>query len=395
MCLLLPALCTFGPICLPGSCWCFATGCMRSLCAGFLVYFLHRVFWACLLSLVALSETWVPAGFSGVKEKTLLLLCWPPLFGACSRRCGSCRPPEFRFGLRSPWCVCFFLDLGCLVCTFGPICLLGSFSLFFASWQCANWAWNTLLAAFVPFVLGVLAYFLHRVFWACFRSLVALSGTWVPAGFSGIREKTLLLLCRLPLFGACSWRCGSCRPPGLTFVAASALARLRLFLSAPPWRLLVVISYVMHAVHRLLFMCFLVPVLLHPAGFRGPILPWLSFSGRRCSGPVPGAAAVASFLPSMLFLRRRVSRFGSSCHGVASCLRAHVCTATSTCPSSRCFCQFAADHSPLFSALLPPCWPPLLGACLRCRGSCRLPILFACSFLSALVPACWGLMQRS
>ena len=46
----------------------------------------------------------------------LLLLCWLPLFGACSRRCGSCRPPEFRFGLRSPWCVCFFLDLGCLVC---------------------------------------------------------------------------------------------------------------------------------------------------------------------------------------------------------------------------------------------------------------------------------------
>ena len=84
------------------------------------------------------------------------------------------------------------------------------------------------------------------------------------------------------------------------------------------------ISYVMHAVHRLLYMCFLVPVLLHPAGFRGPILPWLSFFGRRCSGPVPGAAAVASFLPSMFFLRRRVSRFGSSCHGIASCLRAHV-----------------------------------------------------------------------
>ena len=199
-----------------------------------------------------------------------------------------------------------------------------SCSLFFASWQCANWAWSTLLAASVLFVLGVLAHFLHRVFWACFRSLVALSGTWVPAGFSGIREKTLLLLCRLPLFGACSRRCGSCRPPALAFVAASALARLRLFLFAPPWRLLVVISYVMHTVHRLLYMCFLVPVLLHPAGFRGPILPWLSFSGRRCSGPVPRAAAVASFLPFMFFLRRRVSRFGSSCHGVASCLRTHV-----------------------------------------------------------------------
>ena len=265
---------------------------------------------------------------------------------------------------------------------------------FFASWQCANWAWSTLLAACVPFVLGVLAYFLPRVFWACFRSLVALSGTWVPAGVLGIREKTLLLLCRLPLFGACSRRCGSCRPPALAFIAASALARLRLFLSAPPWRLLVVISYVMHAVHRLLYMCFLVPVLLHPAGFRGPILPWLSLSGRRCSGPVPGAAAVASFLPSMFFLRRRVSRFGSSCHGVASCLRAHV------------YCRqylsifpvllpVRSRPSPLFSALLPPCWPPLLGACVRCRGSCRLSILFACSFLSVLVYACWGLMQRS
>ena len=225
-----------------------------------------------------------------------------------------------------------------------------SCSLFFASWQCANWAWSTLLAASVLFVLGVLAHFLHRVFWACFRSLVALSGTWVPAGFSGIREKTLLLLCRLPLFGACSRRCGSCRPPALAFVAASALARLRLFLFAPPWRLLVVISYVMHTVHRLLYMCFLVPVLLHPAGFRGPILPWLSFSGRRCSGPVPRAAAGAS-------------------------------------ASSR---QTILHYSPLFSALLPPCWPPLLGV--KCRGSCQLSILFAFFFfLSVRV----GLTQRS
>ena len=139
----------------------------------------------------------------------------------------------------------------------------------------------------------------------------------------------------------------------------------------------------------------LVPVLLHPAGFRGPILPWLSFSGRRCSGPVPGAAAVASFLPFMFFLRRRGFR-ASALPAMASPVAfALTCTATSTCPSSRCFCQCAADHSPLFSALLPPCWPPLLGACVRCRGSCRLSILFACSSLSVLVSACWGLMQRS
>ena len=170
---------------------------------------------------------------------------------------------------------------------------------------------------------GVLEHFL-RVFWACFRSLMALSGTWVPAVFSGVREKALLLLCRLPLLRACSRRCGSCRRPALAFLAASALARLRLFLSAPPWRLLVLISYVMHAVRRLVSMCFLVPVLLHPASFRRPIPPWLSFSGRRCSGPVPGAAAVASFLPSMFFFWRRVWRFGSSRLGVASCLRAHV-----------------------------------------------------------------------
>ena len=223
-----------------------------------------------------------------------------------------------------------------------------------------SWAWSTLLAASVPYVLGVLAYFLHRAFWACFRSLVALSGTWVPAGFSGVEEKTLLRLCWLPLFGACSRRCGSCRPPALAFLAASALARLRLFLSAPPWRLLVVISYVMHAVRRLLYMCFLVPVLLHTAGFRRPILPWLSFSGRRCSGPVP----VLRLLPVSyrLCFSFAVGFRASALPAMASAVAfALTCTATSIC--SRCFCQFAADHSPLFSAPLPPGWPPLLGAC--------------------------------
>ena len=55
---------------------------MRSLCVGFLVYFLHPVFWACLRSLVALSETWVPAGFSGVEEKDSAA----PLLAAAVRR---------------------------------------------------------------------------------------------------------------------------------------------------------------------------------------------------------------------------------------------------------------------------------------------------------------------
>ena len=99
-------------------------------------YFLHPVFWACLRSLVALSETWVPASFSGVEEKTLLLLGRLPLFGACSPRCGSCRPPEFRFGLRSQCCVCFFLDLGCFVCTFGPVCSLTPAGFVAAVWWC-------------------------------------------------------------------------------------------------------------------------------------------------------------------------------------------------------------------------------------------------------------------
>ena len=110
------------------------------------------------------SRTWVPAGFLVCcRVYSALLLCWLPLFGAYSRRCGSCRPPEFRFGLRLPWCVCFFLDLGCLVCTFGSVCLLGScwfshhglevLTLFWV-WR-ANLASSALLAASVPYVPGV------------------------------------------------------------------------------------------------------------------------------------------------------------------------------------------------------------------------------------------------
>ena len=43
----------------------------------------------------------------------LLLLYWLPLFGACSRRCGSCRPPEFPVFLLA--CLCSLPVLGFLL----------------------------------------------------------------------------------------------------------------------------------------------------------------------------------------------------------------------------------------------------------------------------------------
>ena len=68
--------------------------------AGFLVWLVGAFFilvcWACLCSLVTMSRTWFADGSSvcfGVNSA--LLLCWLPLFGACVRRCGSCR----RFGV--------------------------------------------------------------------------------------------------------------------------------------------------------------------------------------------------------------------------------------------------------------------------------------------------------
>ena len=42
---------------------------------------------------------------------------------------------------------------------------------------------------------------------------------------------------------------------------------------------------------------------------------------------------------------------------------------------------------PSRSHILPPRWPPLLVAWIRCCGSCRLPVLFASSSLSFL---CWA-----
>ena len=163
-----------GPVRYLSSCWCLGflrdilccsfTGCRclapapgAAALAGllsFLVFFGVPLF---------ASRTWVPAGFLVCcRVYSALLLCWLPLFGAYSRRCGSCRPPEFRFGLRSLWCCCFFLDLGRLL-RFGPGCLLGScwfshhglevLTLFWV-WR-ANLASSALLAASVPYVLGV------------------------------------------------------------------------------------------------------------------------------------------------------------------------------------------------------------------------------------------------
>ena len=177
---------------------------------------------------VALSRTWIPAGVSlcyGVCSS--LLLCWLPLLGACFRRCGSCRPAEVSFGLRSFWCVRFFLALGCvllfwpclfawcLLLVFLPqsggvdliLCLVGQ-----------TLARSALLAASVPYVLSVVVCFLHPWFLAWLCSLVALSRVCVPPVFmvwSWVHY--FLPLGCLPLVGACSRRCGSCRPAEVSF----------------------------------------------------------------------------------------------------------------------------------------------------------------------------------
>ena len=118
---------------------------------------------------------------------TMLLLYWLPLFGACSRRCSSCWPPELRFGLRSPWCVCFFLDLGCLP-HFWPGCLPGScwFSRRGLVVLTLCWVWCA-IGHGVPFptcwVSGCVSFILDfgRAFvrwWLC--------PVWVPVGFYGL-----------------------------------------------------------------------------------------------------------------------------------------------------------------------------------------------------------------
>ena len=154
-----------------------------------------------------------------------LLLCWLPLLGACSRQCGSCRPPEVSFGLRSFWCVRFFLALGCVL----PVALYGTgipagVSLCYGVYSSLLLCWLPLLGACSrrcgscrpPEVsFGLRSFWCVRFFLALGCVLpVALSRTWIPAGISlcyGVYSS--LLLCWLPLLGACSRRCGSCRPP--------------------------------------------------------------------------------------------------------------------------------------------------------------------------------------
>ena len=234
---------------------------------------------------VALSLAWIPAGVSlcyGVHSS--LLPCWLPLLGACSRRCGSCRPPEVSFGLRSFWCVCFFLALGCVL----PVAMSRTWipagvSLCYGVYSSLLLCWLPLLGACVrrcgscrpPEVsFGLRSFWCVRFFLALGCVLpVALSLTWIPAGISlccGVYSS--LLLCWLPLLGACSRRCGSCRPPEVSF-------GLRSF-----W-----------CIHFFLALGCVLPVALS--------LTWIlaytllcSFAGCRCWAPAFGAAALAGLL---------------------------------------------------------------------------------------------------
>ena len=162
-----------------------ATRCVRSLCAGCRGVFSTSWVVAWLCSLVALPLFCVPAGSRSVVGCTLLCSsagcrCW-----AFFRRCGSCRPPEVSFCLRSFWCVRFFLVLGCFLrfwtrlfacrslLVFLPrsggidliLCLVGQ-----------TLAWSALLAACVSYVLSVVVCFLHP--WFC--GVVFFDGGPVP-----------------------------------------------------------------------------------------------------------------------------------------------------------------------------------------------------------------------
>ena len=244
----------------------------------------------------ALSRTWILVGVSlcyGVYSS--LLLCWLPLLGACSRRCGSCRPPEVSFGLRSFWCVRFFLALGCVLLvalsrTWIPagvslcygvyssllLCgcrcwapapgaaalagllrlalVYGRFGVFASSWlwgAFCRWLCTVLGFPLVfRFVMGytLLCSFAGCRCWAPAPGAAALAGLlrlasvygrfgvfasswlwgafcWWPCPVLGFPlvfrlcygVYSSLLLCWLPLLGACSRRCGSCRPPEVSF----------------------------------------------------------------------------------------------------------------------------------------------------------------------------------
>ena len=170
--------------------------------------FLHPWFLAWLCSLVALSRVCVPPVFmvwSWVYH--FLPLGCLPLVGACSRRCGFCRPPEVSFGLRSFWCVRFFLVLGCFVRFWSRLFACWSLLVFLSRSGGVDLilclvgqtlAWGALLAACVSYVLSVVVCFLHP--WFCGVALFAGGPvphySRVPASFSVCcRVHSSLLLC--------------------------------------------------------------------------------------------------------------------------------------------------------------------------------------------------------
>ena len=145
------------------------------------------------------SRTWVPAGFLVCcRVHSALLLCWLPLFGAYSRHCGSCRPPEFPGFFLA--CFCSLPVLGFLLVSWFVV----GYTLLCSSAGC-RCSVPTPGAAALAGLLSFLVVFGVPLF---------ASRTWVPAGFLVCcRVHSALLLCWLPLFGAYSRRCGSCRPP--------------------------------------------------------------------------------------------------------------------------------------------------------------------------------------
>ena len=207
--------------------WCFALLALAGVLRLALVYGRFGVFasswlwgafcrWPCHVLGFPLVFRFV----MGYTVYSSLLLCWLPLLGACSLRCGSCRPPEVSFGLQSFWCAHFFLALGCVL-----LVALSRYGVYSSLLLC----WLPLLGACPrrcgscrrPEVsFGLRSFWCVRFFLALGCVLpVALSRTWIPAGVSlcyGVYSS--LFFCWLSLLGACSLRCGSCRRPEVSFV---------------------------------------------------------------------------------------------------------------------------------------------------------------------------------
>ena len=144
------------------------------------------------------SRAWVPAGFLVCcRVHSALLLCWLPLFGAYSRRCGSCRPPEFPGFFGVPlFASRTWVPAGFLVC-----CRVHSALLL--CWLPLFGAYSRRCGSCRPPEFPVF-------FWHAFVRFPYLGSCWFP-GLLWVHSA--LLLCWLPLFGAYSRRCGSCRPP--------------------------------------------------------------------------------------------------------------------------------------------------------------------------------------